>query len=59
MQVALRTRAFLDGALGRLRRASYLKKWAVLGCGIGLVAGLGAVIFVHADPDSAVGSCSS
>ena len=48
MQVALRTRAFLDGALGRLRRASYLKKWSILGVAIGLVAGFGAVIFVHA-----------
>jgi CIC family chloride channel protein len=48
MQVAQRARAFLDGALGRLRRASYLKKWSILGVAIGLVAGFGAVIFVNA-----------
>ena len=57
MQVALRTRAFLDGALGRLRRASYLKKWSILGVAIGLVAGFGAVIFVKRSA-CAAGSCS-
>lgn len=48
MQVPPRARVFLDEALGRLRRASYLKKWSILGVAIGLVAGFGAVIFVYA-----------
>lgn len=32
----------------RIQRAGYLKKWLVLGVLIGVVAGVGAVVFVHA-----------
>jgi H+/Cl- antiporter ClcA/CBS domain-containing protein len=38
----------IEVSTGRLLRASYLKKWSVLGALIGVVAGLGAVVFVHA-----------
>jgi len=38
----------LDLSVGRLLDAGYLKKWSVLGVVIGVVAGLGAVVFVHA-----------
>ena len=42
----------VDGALRsvrrRIRKASYLRKWVVLGAGIGVVGGLGAIVFYTA-----------
>lgn len=38
----------LAGASVRLRRASYLRKWLILGAVIGIVAGLGAIAFTAA-----------
>ncbi len=35
-------------ALARLKQASYLRKWLILGALIGIVAGLGAVLFITA-----------
>lgn len=35
-------------SLGRVRDASYVKKWLVLGSIIGVVAGIGAVVFIEA-----------
>ena len=32
----------------QLRRASYLRKWLILGAVIGIVAGLGAIVFTAA-----------
>ena len=43
-----RTRDLIGRSVGRLQRAGYLRKWFVLGLLIGVVAGLGAVVFVHA-----------
>ncbi|MGB7804490.1 MAG: chloride channel protein [Actinomycetota bacterium] len=48
MKVHGRTIGLFDRGVGILRRAGYLKKWAILGVLIGVVAGLGAVVFVHA-----------
>ena len=48
MKVHGRTIGLFDRGVGILRRAGYLKKWAILGVLIGVVAGLGAVAFVHA-----------
>ena len=36
----------IAGYLSRLRDASYLRKWLVLGSLIGVVAGLGAIVFI-------------
>ncbi|MEO6822907.1 MAG: chloride channel protein, partial [Candidatus Nanopelagicales bacterium] len=41
-------RRTLGRALAGLRAAPYLRKWAVLGIAIGIVAGLGAVAFISA-----------
>lgn len=38
----------LDRAIKRIGTASYLRKWCLLGVAIGVVAGLGAVVFVEA-----------
>ena len=36
-----------DGGLGGfIRRSGYLRKWLILGIAIGIIAGLGAVVFV-------------
>ena len=48
MRVRGQASDLFDRWVGVLRRASYLKKWAILGVMIGVVAGLGAVVFVHA-----------
>ena len=48
MKVRARTIDLFDQGTGVLRQAVYLKKWAILGVLIGVVAGLGAVVFVHA-----------
>ncbi len=40
--------AALWGARRRTRSASYLRKWVVLGAGIGIVGGLGAIVFYTA-----------
>jgi H+/Cl- antiporter ClcA/CBS domain-containing protein len=44
----IEVRARLERALERLRNAGYLRKWVVLGAAIGVIAGLGAVVFVNA-----------
>jgi chloride channel protein, CIC family len=45
-------RAAVEGGLHRVRRqvrsANYLRKWVVLGVGIGVVGGLGAIVFFTA-----------
>jgi CIC family chloride channel protein len=38
----------LRDARRRVRQASYLRKWVVLGAGIGVVGGLGAIVFYNA-----------
>ena len=43
--VQLRLRAVGAAAGGWVRRSSYLQKWVVLGTAIGVIAGLGAVVF--------------
>lgn len=43
VQMQLRSIGAVAG--GWVRRASYLKKWVVLGAAIGVIAGLGAVVF--------------
>ena len=43
-----RLRAVGAGAGGWLRASSYLQRWLVLGAGIGVIAGLGAVVFYAA-----------
>lgn len=48
MNVARLPSRLLGGASVRLRRASYLRKWLVLGTLIGIVAGLGAIAFTTA-----------
>jgi CIC family chloride channel protein len=40
--------ARLESALDRLKTAGYLRKWLILGAVIGVIAGLGAVVFVQA-----------
>lgn len=40
-------RALAERALRRLKRTGYLRKWLVLGGAIGVIAGLGAVVFVR------------
>lgn len=44
----LALRRFVGRTLGGLRTASYIRKWLVLGCVIGVIAGLGAVAFLEA-----------
>ena len=39
------TRASRGGLGGFVRRSGYLRKWLVLGISIGIIAGLGAVVF--------------
>ncbi len=39
---------WLVGARRGLRQATYLRKWVVLGALIGVIAGVGAVVFYHA-----------
>ncbi|TWP36065.1 chloride channel protein [Leekyejoonella antrihumi] len=46
--IQTRLRSFGAGAGGWIRRTSYLKKWVVLGTAIGVIAGLGAVVFYMA-----------
>ncbi|MEO8851888.1 MAG: chloride channel protein, partial [Allobranchiibius sp.] len=46
--VQMQLRSVGAAAGGWVRRASYLKKWIVLGTAIGIIAGLGAVLFVYA-----------
>jgi CIC family chloride channel protein len=41
-------RSLTSRALTRLKRATYLRKWLILGAAIGIVAGLGAVVFITA-----------
>jgi len=48
MHIQRRSRDVVGRSVGRLQRASYLRKWLLLGLLIGIVAGLGAVVFVHA-----------
>ncbi len=43
-----RSRRLLDATSIRLRQASYLRKWLILGAIIGVVAGLGAIAFTVA-----------
>lgn len=44
----LTDRSPLIRSLARLKNATYLRKWLVLGALIGIVAGLGAVVFIKA-----------
>ena len=46
--VSRRGSAALRDARRRTRSASYLRKWVVLGAGIGIVGGLGAILFYTA-----------
>ena len=46
--VQMQLRSVGAAAGGWVRRASYLKKWVVLGTAIGVIAGLGAVLFFWA-----------
>ncbi len=46
--VAARTSTALRDARRRIRSASYLRKWVVLGVGIGVAGGLGAILFYTA-----------
>ncbi len=46
--VARKLDAGLHSVRRRLREASYLRKWVVLGAGIGVVGGLGAILFYTA-----------
>jgi len=46
--VARRADAALRSVRRRIRAASYLRKWVVLGAGIGVVGGLGAIVFYTA-----------
>lgn len=48
MRARERARKRFDAALVWLQHTSYLRKWLVLGILIGIVAGTGAVVFVHA-----------
>ena len=50
MRAAVKSRvdAGLRATRGRIRSASYLRKWVVLGAGIGVVGGLGAILFYTA-----------
>lgn len=45
---ARRIDAGLRSVRRRIRAASYLRKWVVLGAGIGVVGGLGAILFYNA-----------
>lgn len=44
-QLRTRTRAFTTWASRHIRTAPYLRKWLILGCLVGIIAGLGAVAF--------------
>ncbi len=48
MAVRERSLDVIDRSIRRIGGASYLKKWSILGILIGIVAGLGAVVFVEA-----------
>ena len=48
MSLATSVATGLAWSAARIRRASYLRKWIVLGALIGVVAGLGAVVFTAA-----------